>query len=822
MKSKWHILYVCALVLGLSSCSNKLSLLGGKRLSGGGAILGNLGDAGPSGTLASTIADTDTINNINYYDDTVKSKVIGDVCGDSNLDNEFTIADCNAAQATQVLAGLVALGVDDDGYNPYQDIEDAAANSGGGGSALIVGALAESSGVNDISMSGYTPVEFKVDNYCSPAPEAGLDAPTVGYISSTSITMANGQTYLICELLNLRDGLKQEVERNVQLGIIVGKNENYDITQHPEYNEFILKRARREFVFISVNTVLSFATDFIGLLQYLGLDLSDNSEIVSILGDDLTRLNTEIYNKRMQIRTVDENKVYFENQKRNVYTFVEQFWSDGIVISTQPETIITYEVNTQNLCKYLSGSNDTSSADFNACLTEATRFLDKFDITHQLTGDKSIHITFTNSAITTPLTLMELQYDLNYKSFVEFGLPNVKSIAVAYAEEDLQEGGMLSQQGLDQATIDLVKNTTFQGAVGFGSQILDMGTTKVVDGSQVLIDRLEKSSLPAKLHFDITENLLIVLPDDLSAAAIYEMATSGSAAGTDLNAGTDDVYLSMSAAEDVLKLRHQRGNNLYQDTLGINASDIVYQMPPYKFDAKDFLIFDLTLDEFNDDFRIQKPTELISTINSKFEYHKYNVLEADVKLSDLDINVEFTRSETCDVNYNEIDGDGIDNDNNYIIDDVLTCTQKLDDSRITFAPWELDFTVQTASLPTAVTSSLTDSFGAMDYANMYSNMNFKSLTGNAFDTTTNGLCYDNTPQDISLLGSIGLGDLMGDGNHVVIDINPAIDLLAVTDPATGLRATCLGDAYKQGLVNLVKAQNPGDAAIIDQLAGTSP
>lgn len=607
-----HLSYGLILML-MTACSGSFtgSSSGGPSVTGGNSVLF-------SPAVESTSMDLDNVYNINF----INNLVIQDLCGGNSSGCDPQIADVIA------LLESYDLEVPESILNGEFELPTS-------GSAMVA---ALNSGTTSLR---------KVENYCT---EAGYSAINVqvsdGLGGTTSMTLAqymeeyrtmdNGARLKICEILNLRDEIKKEVKLNTasRYGYLMNQD---------QINETIRLRARREFLYVFVNSFLAFGTDLIGALQYLGIEVPD--EAAQAFATSVNKINEGINKNKYSIREINETdsnnknatietKQFFNENKGSTYLFVEQFISQGSV-KTQDPVVVEYNIDPVNFCKFMTGNPESGmqAGDYDQCVSTSTDYFNKVKLVHRASGDKYVRLEYLDAPyVTEPLPLLNLKYTIDNRSLIEIVLEDVKKGTIAIMRNELENHpDIASQMSITQSRVDSLNSVTLTGSFGIGGAITDLTIDKP----------LEESNLPAKLYASITQDLYVLIPQNMPDEEV-NLLLDPSGQNTEISFRRDndgDVSVRLGKSDDTVKIQHMRGNNLYQDLIGINLLNANLKFPPYELSTPDLFVFDISLDELNGDIKVVKPTEL-STLDIK----KDGTLRNFVKLSDLDVQLMTTSS----------------------------------------------------------------------------------------------------------------------------------------------------------------------------------
>lgn len=609
-----HLGYGLVLML-MTACSGSFmgSSSGGPSVTGGNSVLF-------SPAVESSSMDLDNIYNINF----INNLVIQDLCAG------------NASGCDPQLADIIALLESYDLEVP-ESILNGEFQLPTSGSAMVAALNTGSTSLRKVANycteAGYSAINVQVSDG-----QGGFTGMTLAQYMDEYRTMDNGARLKICEILNLRDEIKKEVKLNT------ASRHGYLMTQE-QVNETIRLRARREFLYVFVNSILAFGTDFIGTLQYFGIELQSSNTgtgIDQVFASSVTKINEGIKKNKYNVREVNETdsantnntietKQFFNENKGNTYLFVEQFISQGTV-RTQEPVVVEYNIDPVNFCKFMTGNDSGMQAsDYDQCVSTSTDYFNKVKFVHRASGEKYVRVEYLDAPyVTEPLPLLNLKYTIDHRSMIEVVLDDVKKGTIAIMRNELDNHpDIASQMSITQSRVDSLSALTLNGAFGFGGAISDL-----------TIDMpLEESSLPAKFYGSVTQDIYVLIPQSMPDEEV-NLLLDPSGQNTQISFRREDegdVSVRLGKSDDTFKIQHMRGNNLYQDLIGINVLNANLKFPPYELSSADLFVFDISLDELEGDIQIVKPTEL-STLNIK----KDGTLRNFLKLSDIDVQLTTT------------------------------------------------------------------------------------------------------------------------------------------------------------------------------------
>lgn len=549
------------------------------------------------------------------------------------------------------------------------------------------------------------------------------------------VTMEDGTTYKVHEILEKHNDLVEEIKLNVA-------NSNGYIISQEQFDKLVLYRARREFLYVFVNSLMAQGSDIIGVMQYLGIVYDSSSETGAVKAsiDDINAgINANKYEIRpVRSETQESTYGFLDENKSDVYVFIEKFISLGSIISQNP-MIVSYSIDAQNLCKF------AIQDDSQACIDAAEERISTLSFKHTLDGEKNLKIIYNQDNIPAPIDLATVKYDVNFRGGLEFDINNLKeaSLSVMRKERELDPSAADSTN-MTQDNIDLLNRISVSGVIEAGVSVTDL----------VAGDSISDSDLPAKLYGQINEDINITLPEDLSQTEIDNVY------GPDSGLTPSDegaVSFHMGNTSDTVRLEHVRGNSLYEDIIGINVSTINFYFPPFTLDASDFFIFDLSLDEVSDTVRVAKNSE-----------------SGDVVITEDSILKNFVSLDNFSIEAVVVE------------DEVDTGTSTLND--ITMSPFNLRTKYQVEDLPESVQTVLINEQGMT--LDDYADLTITSPDGNYF--ALEDMCYSARGGFVDPLyieGEIGMS-----GNALIVSQQD----MATLDP-------CLEASFNAALSNATPA-----------------
>lgn len=498
------------------------------------------------------------------------------------------------------------------------------------------------------------------------------------------VTMEDGTTYKVHELLVKHNDLVEEVKLNVA-------NANGYLISNEQFDNLVLYRARREFLYVFVNSLMAQGSDLIGVMQYLGIEYDSSNETGAVKAN-IDDVNAGINANKYEIRPVrsetqESTYGFLDENKSDVYIFIEKFISLGVILSRDP-FIVTYSIDSRNFCKF------AVQDDSQACIDAAEERLSTLSFLHTLDGQKSLRIVYDQDNIPSPIDLFNIKYDITFRGGLELNLENVKQAALSVMRKERElDPTAADSSNITEDNINFLNRISVAGDVEIGA-----GVTDLVAG-----DNISDSDLPAKLYGQINNDVNIYLPEDLSQADIDTIYGPDSGF-TPSDEGAVSFHIGQSS--DTVKLEHIRGNSLYEDLIGINVSTINFVFPPFTLDASDFFIFDLALDEVSDTVRVTK-----------------NSGESQVVITEDSILKNFVSLDNFSI-------EGV-----IVEDEVDTGTSTI--NNITMSPFNLHTKYQVEDLPLSVQTSLVEDQGMSltDYADI----TVTSPNGNFF--ALEDMCY---------------------------------------------------------------------------------
>ncbi|MGE3610429.1 MAG: hypothetical protein AB7I27_12640 [Bacteriovoracaceae bacterium] len=630
-------LIIIATLITLSSCSGSLS--GGL----GGGLLG--------GALGPTISGTDIGNIISpALNTSAQDAIIQDTLYSIDHTNTTVSSALGNNAGYDSLLGLSNNYVTTYTGGGYDTIIGGAYQSSNGGGAIVAAATADDfpKTSDDTTITDYCSASY-VTIAASRYPSYVSDSNDLATKLQSQITMENGSKLRVCDTLINRDKSLNETKLQIAL-----KTGGYTVPSS-KLDDAVRLNARREAMYVFVNSFLAFGSDFLGLMQYIGLEIPD--EVAALFASTAAVMETNnwetggINYDRFNYRPVADNKELLDRKKANTYLFVDQFINRGTVVDRATATI-EYRIDTQNFCKFFLGMNNqnmtTQEYDDNLaqCITATDQYFNRIKFTQVAKGSKSIALTYTESGFApNGLTLVSLEYNLDHTSYARFNLSDLKNFVLAVMRKEMAENGQLVQQGIvTQQRLDTVNRITTTGVIGFGSAITDFSMADLNAGKTI-----NDSNLPAKLFLSINEALEINIPEDLSDQDVnaFDLNTNDSYTFSRMDTGA--VFLRIAASDESIKLDHKRGASLYEDHLGINLQNLALQFPPYLLTEDDLFVFDISLNELNGNVRVVKPSGTLTAL-SQVSLKKSGVLKEVIKISNFDVQLETI--DTTDYNSN--------------------------------------------------------------------------------------------------------------------------------------------------------------------------
>lgn len=681
-------------ILGLASCSG--SMTGG--LAGGlGGGLGGVGNIGP------TITGADISS--------IVTPAISDGVLNSIIVDTLLAADGSTTAVTQVVAASGASGNAQNAYNAVlgNNTNYSTQYSGGGADAIINGAYASGGGGSAIAMvsaatadDGRPLTSESITDYCAASYPAYANGQAQSHnslnaseksafnndefygIMHSPKTMENGSELRTCDILINRDRVVKEAQLQLAL------NTSGYVVPSSLLDDAIRLQARREAMYVFVNSFLAFGADFMGLLQYIGLDIPP--EVAQLFASSVAVMSSNDWDNgginynRWNVRPYADNQELLARKKANTYMFVEQFIDRGTVID-RATAKVEYRIDTEAFCKFFLNKQDTSNdgqivdpytaaqndENLAQCIAAADTYFSRVKFTQFASGTKTIAATYTESQYApNGLQLFTLSYNLDHSSFIGFDLNELKQFALASMRRELADGSVVAQElQITQERIDAISRITSTGVIGFGSAITDL-TMADIEAGQTIAD----SQLPAKLYASIRTGIEIRIPEDMSDQEVNVLDLDNTDPYAFARMDVGDVYIQIGASEDTAKLEHMRGDSLYEDHLGLNILNLAVQFPPYNLTEDDMFVFDISLNELNGEIRIAKPSATLTAL-STLNISKSGVLADVVKLSNAEIVLE-----TVDTT-----------------DPAVDANRQLTLTGFTISPWKLDVTTDPLSMP---------------------------------------------------------------------------------------------------------------------------
>lgn len=591
----------------LAACSGSFNMGNG----GGGSSVtaGNFF----SPAVKSSAMDQDLVYNINF----INNLVIQDLCNGDASSCDPSVAD--------VLALL-------DSYDitAPESILNGEFSLPNSGSAIAMKMSAKAAPIADYcSVPAFQNINVTVN---------GSTVTLAAYFSSLK-RMDNGSHLKICEIMNLREDLKSELKLSVAA-------QNGYLMSDGQISETLRLRARREFLYVFVNTFLAFGTDLIGFCQWAGCTV--DTQVAGSFASSADAINEGINKNKYNVRPVEDSdgdvtistREFFDSNKGNTYLFIEQFFSRGEVINAA-DAIVKYSIDEANFCKFVVGTeiDDTQSTTYDSqqyddnlseCMNAAHEYFSRLSFVQKANGEKSVQAIYTDSLyLNSPVRIFNLKYSINYNSLFEIILEDLKKAALAFMQHELDhKPAVAAELSITPEKVDTLRNITLQGSFGIGAAVSDVNESQSI----------EDSLLPAQVFASVTKELYVLIPETVSEAEVDSLTGNNSFYREEAG----DVSYRMAASDKTVRIEHKRGQSLYQDILGLNFLNVDLRFPPYKLTSADFFIFDLSVDELDGDFKIEKPVAL-----SKFEINKNGTLRNYLEMSNLDLTFKSVATTTA-------------------------------------------------------------------------------------------------------------------------------------------------------------------------------
>lgn len=406
----------------------------------------------------------------------------------------------------------------------------------------------------------------------------------------TDVSVTDEPTvFKVYEHLNLRDDQLTEFKHYVK----------YDLAQTDEYKDIIKvdnselvalmkKKARREFLQVNSNALLSHGVNLFSFLTFFGYNItnSSNSSFFNQLHLNSSELNTIYTNNKNKpmINTFLINNVLNRN-KPAFYFFVEKFLTEEDMSAVEgSDTKYEYKLNAQNLCKHLAGGSS-------GCTTVTQTYLNRIKIIQDI-ETKSVKMTYLDSPyVPTEKVLATLYYTYDYKSKIQVDLSDFKTIVIAFLkhEIDADPSGTASSSHVDQTDVDFLQAMTLTGVVSLNDRIT-VPTDSSTDQDSIV--DISKTNMASKLGLSVDSDFFLRVPEVADPTTFqvnaYNLGIVGSNEG--------DVVMSVPAVENFFSLTHDRSTTIYDDVIGLNLPTIDFKFPPYDISSRDLLVLEGAID----------------------------------------------------------------------------------------------------------------------------------------------------------------------------------------------------------------------------------
>jgi len=430
------------------------------------------------------------------------------------------------------------------------------------------------------------------NNFANLIPECVADQMSTTICSLlTMVVSVNGEpaVYKVYEHLSLRDKNLEEFKDYVKYDLSTSDSYKDVIkVSDAEVTALLKKKARREFLQVNANAILSHGVNIFSLLTWAGYDVSNSQNNSIFQGLNINKQDlTDIYVAEKDNalgQTYLKDKVLNTN-KPAFYYFVEKFISeDDMQLVPGTTNHFEYFINIPNLCKYVS-----SSGLGDGCAQTLTTYFNRIRFIQNL-QTKRITVTYKDAPyISTETEAFYFDYTYDYKASLKIDLNNTKTIYAAFLQHELDSAPTTAAENkIDAGDIALLNSATVRGIASINDHIEVPLAAQIENG----IADITQTTLASKIGLSLDTDFYVHIPENLDQNVKYD-AFSGSNSTVSFNGSSEgDVIMNVPKTDNLVSLAHHRGNTIYDDILGINAPQMDLQFPPYQLSERDLLVFE--------------------------------------------------------------------------------------------------------------------------------------------------------------------------------------------------------------------------------------
>ncbi len=430
------------------------------------------------------------------------------------------------------------------------------------------------------------------NNFSTLIPECLADQMSTTICSLlTMVVSVNGEpaVYKVYEHLSLRDKNLEEFKDYVKYDLATSDSYKDVIkVSDAEITALLKKKARREFLQVNANALLSHGVNIFSFLNFVGYDVTNSSNLQLIQGLNLNTSDLQaIYTNEKDnalAQTYLKDKVLNAN-KPAFYYFVEKFISeDDMQLVAGTTNHFEYFINIPNLCKYIS-----SSGLGDGCAQTLQTYFNRIRFIQNL-QTKRITVTYKDAPyISSETEAFYFDYTYDYNASLKIDLNNTKTIYAAFLQHELDSAPTTAaQNNIDAGDIALLNSATVRGIASINDHIEVPLAAQIENG----IADITQTTLASKIGLSLDTDFYIHIPENLDQNVKYD-AYAGANTTVSFNGSSEgDVVMNVPKTDNLVSLAHHRGNTIYDDIIGINAPQMDLQFPPYQLSERDLFVFE--------------------------------------------------------------------------------------------------------------------------------------------------------------------------------------------------------------------------------------
>lgn len=429
------------------------------------------------------------------------------------------------------------------------------------------------------------------NNFSNLIPECVADQMSTTICSLlTMVVSVNGEpaVYKVYEHLSLRDKNLEEFKDYVKYDL--STNDSYkDVIKvsSEEVTALLKKKARREFLQVNANAILSHGVNIFSFLTFVGYDVANSNNNSLFDGLNINKQDLQSIYTSEKDNTLGQaylkDKVLNTN-KPAFYYFIEKFISeDDMQVVAGTSNNFEYFINIPNLCKYLGSSG------MSGCSETLTTYFNRLRFIQNL-QTKRISVTYKDAPyVSSETEFFYFDYTYDYKSSLKVDLNNTKTIYAAFLQHELDSAPTTAANNkIDAGDIALLNSATVRGIASINDHIEVPLAAQIENG----IADITQTTLASKLGLSLDTDFYVHIPENLDQNVKYD-AFSDSNSTISFNGSSEgDVIMNVPKTDNLVSLAHHRGNTIYDDILGINAPQMDLQFPPYQLSERDLLVLE--------------------------------------------------------------------------------------------------------------------------------------------------------------------------------------------------------------------------------------